>query len=217
MNQWVLVKVLILNITSGCCSCNACLLPCCQSSRRNWLVMNNYYNFLDLNPVGAVSKISQIVFAFIVPGNLFANVVAGGITAAGAEQACDLIQDLKIGHLLRASPRAQFYGQLIGSFFSIFFGVSAYMLYSSAYDIPGTQFPVPTAEIWVGMAKLMNGGTLAVNVGWFCLAFGLFGGILPLIIIFFPKATNYLPSGVAFAVFSSDTSIEIAGSFPCYS
>lgn len=28
--------------------------------------------------------------------------------------------DLKTGHLLEASPKAQFYGQLIGSFVSVF-------------------------------------------------------------------------------------------------
>ena len=32
----------------------------------------------------------------------------------------DLMQDLKTGHLLGASPKAQFYGQMIGSFASVF-------------------------------------------------------------------------------------------------
>lgn len=57
------------------------------------------------------------------------------------------MQDLKTGHLLKASPRAQFYGQLIGSFFSIFFAVAAYLMYTSVYEVPGPQFPVPTAEV----------------------------------------------------------------------
>jgi uncharacterized oligopeptide transporter (OPT) family protein len=58
-----------------------------------------------------------------------------------------LLQDLKTGHLLRASPRAQFYAQLIGSLFSVFFTVAAYQLYSNAYTIPSDTLPAPTAAV----------------------------------------------------------------------
>ncbi len=58
------------------------------------------------------------------------------------------MQDLKTGSLLRASPRSQFYGQLIGSFASVFVSVGAYKLYTSVYEIPGPEFRVPTAGIW---------------------------------------------------------------------
>ena len=61
----------------------------------------------DLNPVSAVGKLSQIIFALVAPGHVVANVVAGAIAEAGAMQAGDLMQDLKTGHLLGASPRAQ--------------------------------------------------------------------------------------------------------------
>jgi uncharacterized oligopeptide transporter (OPT) family protein len=53
-----------------------------------------------------------------------------------------MMQDLKTGHLLRASPRAQFIGQLVGSFFSVFVAVGAFELYSNAYEIPGPEFQV---------------------------------------------------------------------------
>jgi uncharacterized oligopeptide transporter (OPT) family protein len=66
---------------------------------------------------------------------------------SGAQQAGDLMQDLKTGHLIGAAPRAQFWGQLIGSTFSIFFSVAAYKLYTSAYEIPSEKFPVPTAGV----------------------------------------------------------------------
>ena len=65
----------------------------------------------DLNPVSGVGKLSQIAFAIVAPGHLVANLVAGALAEAGAMQAGDLLQDLKAGHLLHASPRAQFYGQ----------------------------------------------------------------------------------------------------------
>ncbi len=118
----------------------------------------------DLNPVSGIGKISQIIFAAVAPGNIVANLVAGAISEAGmlthqyvfranalflgAQQAGDLMQDLKTGHLLRASPRAQFFAQMVGSFFSVFFAVAAYQLYTTAYTIgAGGDLPVPTAYV----------------------------------------------------------------------
>jgi len=66
------------------------------------------------------------------------------------------MQDLKTGHLIGASPRAQFYGQLIGSTFSIFVTTTAYNIYTKAYDIPGPSFPAPTAYIWLNLARLLR-------------------------------------------------------------
>jgi uncharacterized oligopeptide transporter (OPT) family protein len=43
--------------------------------------------------------------------------LSGAIAEAGAQQAGDMMQDLKTGHLLKASPKAQFFGQMIGMLF----------------------------------------------------------------------------------------------------
>ena len=43
--------------------------------------------------------------------------------------------------------------------------VGAWALYSSAYEIPGPEFPAPTAMIWLDMAEVVNGhGSIATNV-----------------------------------------------------
>ncbi|KAG5640926.1 hypothetical protein DXG03_006622 [Asterophora parasitica] len=110
----------------------------------------------DLNPVSGLGKISQLVFAWVQPGNIVANIIAGGVTEAGAQQAGDLMQDLKTGHLLHASPRAQFYGQLIGSSVSILVTTTAFTLYNRAYVIPGPSFPAPTAYVWLSLARLLR-------------------------------------------------------------
>jgi len=154
----------------------------------------------DLNPVSGIGKMSQIVFAAVAPGNVVANLIAGAISEAGAQQAGDLMQDLKTGHLLRASPRAQFYAQLIGSFFSVFFTVAAYQLYSSAYQIPSDTLPAPTAAIWLDMAELVNGGSLPHNVVYFCIILGLIAALFPIMVAIFPTWESFLPSCVAFAV-----------------
>ena len=68
------------------------------------------------------------------------------------------MQDLKTGHLLGASPRAQFFAQLIGSSASIFVTVGAFQLYEATYNIPSEDFPAPVSHIWKDMAMLMNDG-----------------------------------------------------------
>ena len=40
----------------------------------------------DLNPVSGLGKLSQLVFALVQPGNVIANIVAGGVAEAGAGQ-----------------------------------------------------------------------------------------------------------------------------------
>lgn len=119
----------------------------------------------DLNPVSGIGKVSQLLFAILAPGNVVANLVAGAIAEAGAIGAGDMMQDLKCGHLIQSSPKAQFVAQLVGTAASSVFVVLAWMLYSSAYQIPGPEFPAPTALIWLDMAQVVNGGgQLATNV-----------------------------------------------------
>ncbi|KAL6065382.1 Succinate dehydrogenase iron-sulfur subunit [Balamuthia mandrillaris] len=156
----------------------------------------------DLNPVSGVGKLSQVIFAGIAPGHIVSNLIAGAIAEAGAQQAGDMMQDLKTGHLLRASPRAQFFGQLIGTFFSAFFAVGAYLLYTSAYEVPGPQFPVPTAKIWLDMAKAVSGEHITLHgVIWCCAGMSVIAGMLPILAIVLRREhAQYLPSGIAFAV-----------------
>jgi len=155
----------------------------------------------DLNPVSGLGKISQVCFAALMPGGIVANLVAGGIAEAGAQQAGDLMQDLKTGHLLRASPKAQFYGQMIGSFFSVFASTAAYKLYTSIYEVPGKEFPAPTAAVWLDMSRLVNGRPLPPYVLEFVIFFsGLFGVLVLIKETTTYKWRRYIPQGIAFAI-----------------
>lgn len=106
----------------------------------------------DLNPVSGIGKVSQLVFALIIPSSnpnaIILNLIAGGIAEAGAQQAGDLMQDLKTGHLLGASPKVQFYGQIIGSIWSAIISAGIYKLYTRVYEIPGPLFQIPTAQVF---------------------------------------------------------------------
>ena len=174
----------------------------------------------DLNPVSGLGKLSQLIFAVIQPGNVVANIIAGGVAEAGAQQAGDLLQDIKTGHLLGASPRAQFYGQMFGSALSIFVTATAYTLYTRAYQIPGPNFPAPTAFIWLSLARLLRDGSLPPNSGTFMFFGVLFAACVSLLKLRAyssspdSKLTQYrewIPSGVAFAIgFLNTPSFSIA-------
>lgn len=102
----------------------------------------------------ALPACAQVLFAIIAPGKVVANLAAGAIAEAGAQQAGDMMQDFKTAHLLGVCPRSQCIAMLLGSAASVFVSVGAFLLYTSAYEVPGPQFPAPTASIWLDMAEL---------------------------------------------------------------
>ena len=132
----------------------------------------------DLNPVSGISKLTQLVFALITPTgphqnhSIIINLLAGAVSEAGALQAGDILQDLKAGHLIGASPKAQFYGQLIGSVVGAFVSAAVYKLYVSVYPIPGDLFQIPTAYVWIFTARLVTGKGLPPMAWQFALLFG---------------------------------------------
>lgn len=123
----------------------------------------------DLNPVSGISKLTQLVFALVIPSSnpnaVTINLLAGAISESGALQAGDMMQDLKAGHLLGASPKAQFYGQMIGSAVGAVVSAGVYKLYTSVYEVPGGMFQVPTAYVWVFTARLVTGKGLP-HMAW---------------------------------------------------
>lgn len=160
----------------------------------------------DLNPVSGIGKISQVLFAFIIPkdhpGSVLINLIAGGITEAGAQQAGDLMQDLKTGHLIGADPKAQFIAQMIGSGWSVILSALVYRLYDSIYEIPSHLFRIPTAVIWIDCSRLVTGEGLPPYAQEFSLVFGsIFAVFAVLKVVYQDKWwVKYIPSGVACGV-----------------
>lgn len=164
----------------------------------------------DLNPVSGIGKLSQLIFAVIIPNShpskVLINLVAGGIAEAGAQQAGDLMQDLKTGHLIGASPKAQFTAQLIGTAFSVFLSSVMYKVYNAVYEIPSAMFRVPTAVVWIDCSRLVTGEGLPPHALEFCWAFGLIFGTISVLKNTllrqsrFHKYLVYLPNGVAVGI-----------------
>jgi OPT family oligopeptide transporter len=164
----------------------------------------------DLNPVSGIGKLSQLIFALIVPkdhpAKILINLVAGGVAEAGAQQAGDLMQDLKTGHLIGASPKAQFIAQILGTLYSVVLSSVLYKVYNSVYEIPSEMFRIPTAVIWIDCSRLVTGAGLPPRAQEFAIVFGVIFGVISLLKnTISPKSQYYkylvyLPSGVAVGV-----------------
>ena len=160
----------------------------------------------DLNPVSGISKITQLIFALVIPASnanaIIINLVAGAISESGALQAGDMLQDLKTGHLLGASPLAQFWGQLIGSACGAIVSAGIYKLYTNVYEIPGGMFQVPTAYVWIFTARLLSGKGLPPMAWQFSLGAGLLFVVLTVVRIrghgLWWQA--WVPGGIAVAI-----------------
>lgn len=162
----------------------------------------------DLNPVSGISKLTQLLFALVTPSGtknaVVINLLAGAISESGALQAGDLLQDLKTGHLLGASPKAQFWGQLIGSSVGAVVSACVYKLYTHVYAIPSGMFQVPTAYVWIFTARLVTGQGLPPKTPVFAAGAAAIWAALTALRIYgnARKATwvPYIPGGIAVAV-----------------
>jgi uncharacterized oligopeptide transporter (OPT) family protein len=155
----------------------------------------------DINPIGGMGKVTQLVFGGLAPGAMGTNLMCAAITGAGASQAGDMMQDLKTGHLLGASPRKQFLAQLVGIAAGVVFVIPVYTLFSTAYEIGGEKLPAPAAHAWRAMAELLAQGldALPAMAGPAVLGGLLLGMLLPFLRKV-DKIKTYVPSGLAMGI-----------------
>jgi uncharacterized oligopeptide transporter (OPT) family protein len=172
----------------------------------------------DLNPVSGISKLTQLLFSLATPSSHFSrrtalvtNLLAGAVSESGALQAGDMMQDLKTGHLLGASPKAQFYGQMIGSLVGAVLSTAVYKLYVNVYEIPGEMFQTPTAYVWIFTARLVTGQGLPDMAWQMSFVFGMIWVFITALRIVAaspafsrngnpPPWRSWIPGGIAVAV-----------------
>jgi OPT family oligopeptide transporter len=161
----------------------------------------------DVTPVGPLSKITQLTFGAIQPGNVTTNLMTANISAGATTQAGDLLTDLKSGYLLGANPRQQFLAQVFGVLIGAIVIVPAFFTLIPDPSVLGTEkWPAPAALVWRGVAELLSKGVGALHptarVG--LLVGAVLGIVLPVLELNFPKYKNYIPSatgvGLAFTI-----------------
>jgi OPT family oligopeptide transporter len=161
----------------------------------------------DITPTGPLSKITQLTFGAIAPGNIPTNLMTANITAGSCSHAGDLLTDLKSGYLLGAKPRQQFIAQ--------FFGVAVgglvvvpvfFLLVPDASVLGGEQWPAPAAQVWRGVAELLakGVGALQPSARMGLLIGAVSGIVLAVLEVLFPKHKKFIPSptglGLAFTI-----------------
>ena len=112
------------------------------------------------------------------------------------------MQDLKTGHLLGAAPKAQFWGQLIGSAVGAVVSAGVYKLYTSVYEIPGGLFGVPTGFVWIFTARLVTGKGLPMMAWQWALGAGCIFAVTTAVRIMGLGMAwqGFVPGGIAVAV-----------------
>ena len=153
----------------------------------------------DTGPVGAMGKVTQLLYAVLpgAKGLAEVNLMAAGVTAGSGNASADLLTDLKSGYLLGANPRKQFLAQFLGIFFGIFAVIPAWYAMVPNKEALEAMNP-PATNMWKATADLLTQGIhmlpktaiTAIVIG------ALIGLLLPIIEKLFPKASPYLPSAM---------------------
>jgi uncharacterized oligopeptide transporter (OPT) family protein len=166
----------------------------------------------DITPIGAMGKITQLMYGVVAPQNITTNLMTASITSGAASHAADLLTDLKSGYLLGGNPRMQTISQLFGVIAGTIVSVPAYLFVVQRDPAKlGTEaLPAPSAKVWAGVAELLAKGIEALPAGALeAIAVGaVIGIVLTLLEELGPKAWRpWLPS---------TTGMGIAGVIPAF-
>lgn len=167
----------------------------------------------DTNPIGAMGKISQLIYS-VMPGAraveytpaaiqkaLSTNLITGGVTAAAGGAAGDLMSDMKLGNLLGMKPRIQFFTQLLAICIGTVIVVPVWRLLVPDADAL-EKYPAPPARMWKAVAEFLNDPLmhLPTTVYWAMSIGAIIGIAIPVFERLFPKARPFLPSAIGMGI-----------------
>ncbi len=120
-----------------------------------------------VTPVGAIGKVTQLTLGVLVPQSPVPNLMAANVTGGAASQCADLLDDLKCGYLLGASPRLQALAQVFGAMVGALAGALAYTLLfpDPARQLITEEFPAAAVAVWISVAELFMSGIDALPSG----------------------------------------------------
>lgn len=156
----------------------------------------------NTTPVGAMGKVTQLVFGAIAPGNPAPNLMAATVTGGAASKCAELLFDLKAGRLVGASPKYQTFAQVCGALAGATIGTFGYlMLLPNPKDqLFSEPFTAPAVTTWKAVAELFMIGFKAIPEGtpMAIIIACAFGVLLPVLEKVLPrKAAAFVPSPAA--------------------
>lgn len=163
----------------------------------------------NTTPVGAMGKVTQLVFGVLVPNSPAANLMTANITGGAASQCADLMHDFKCGHLLGATARYQAVGQIGGALAGALLGSLFYLILipDPKSMLLTNEWPAPAVATWkavadlfaIGIEALPDGTPMAIAIA------AMLGVLLPVLDRTAPKKLKaWVPSasalGLAFVI-----------------
>jgi uncharacterized oligopeptide transporter (OPT) family protein len=141
------------------------------------VICTNAMALTSWTPTSALSKITQFTIGAMDRTNPASNLITGGMTAEVAQNAGNLLSDIKPGYMLGAKPRQQAIGHAIGIFSGAIASAPLFFLLflppaddgtRSPATIVSEQFPMPSAVQWKGVADLITRGlsSLPASAVW---------------------------------------------------
>jgi uncharacterized oligopeptide transporter (OPT) family protein len=111
-------------------------------------------------PIGALSNVSQGLFAAIAPGNVNANILGNASTGTVAVTSEGLMQDYKAAHLIGSTPRSMTIAQLIGAPVGAAALAFSYPALVKTYGLIGehAKLAAPGSRRSAALAELLSSG-----------------------------------------------------------
>ena len=118
-------------------------------------------------PISQVSNVMQVVFGFLAPGQIAANMIASGTTGTIAVESEALMQDFKAGDMIGSSPKYLTIMQLIATPVGAAAVSWMYPLLRDTYGIVGEHAGLtsPISRRWAGFAEILSKGVSALPPG----------------------------------------------------
>ena len=161
---------------------------------------NNPISGLTLSTL-LIAAILMVIIGVTGQAGILGVLGVAGVVCCSAGVAGDMIQNLKVGHILGGTPWKMEVGEIIGVIFAALVLVWPLIALDRVYGIGTSELPAPQASLMALMAQAIVGGEMAwplVIAGMF-LAFGLIliGAPSPMLI----AVGMYLPFDSTSAIF----------------
>lgn len=155
-------------------------------------------------PIGAIGKVSQLNYGILAPGHMTTNLMTANVAGGAAGQSTDLLNDLKVGHLIGTPAHKLLFAQFFGLIVGTFVGCYVYLLVvpEPINMLITQQWPAPAVATWKAVAEALSHGVSSIpsSALWSMSIAAFLGALGATIEFFFPKSKRYIPSAASFSL-----------------
>jgi len=111
-------------------------------------------------PIGAIGKVSQLSFGVMAPLQPITNLMTANVAGGAAGQSADLLNDLRAGHAVGASPGRQVIAQCAGVLTGSLVGSLVYLalINDPVNQLLTPEWPAPAVATWKAVAETLSVG-----------------------------------------------------------